>query len=163
MVGLPVRTPTTFRPHKLVHGPLQLPIPHPYFPTSHGSFLGLLAALPVAGLHLTGLWAWRLPSHKTKERAEWHSRQWFSEWETYTSEARFWSNTQSVRQMTGRTGQQSLLPEEDGGRRRLPTIGGSDVRLAHQLLGKPVAAAEGKYAGSYWSSPIIKRIGWLCE
>ena len=39
----------------LVHGPLQLPIPHPYFPTSHGSFLGLLAALPDVGLYLTGL------------------------------------------------------------------------------------------------------------
>lgn len=137
MVGLPVRTPTTFRPHKLVHGPLQLPIPHPYFPTSHGSFLGLLAALPVAGLHLTGLWAWRLPSHKTKERAEWHSRQWFSEWETYTSEARFWSNTQSVRQMTGRTGQQSswLLGEGE-----VTSYWENYFRLAHPLPGR---SAEG--------------------
>lgn len=42
-----------------------------------------------------------------------------------------------------RTGQQSLLPEECGGRRRLPAIGGSDVRLAHQLPRKPVAVAEG--------------------
>ena len=54
-----------------------------------------------------------------------------------------------VQQIASRTGQQSLLPVECGERRRLPAIGGSDVRLAHQLPRKPVAVAEGKYVGSY--------------
>ena len=35
------------------------------------------------------------------------------------------------------------------GERRLPFIGGIDVRLAHQLPGKPAAGAGGKRVGSY--------------
>ena len=35
------------------------------------------------------------------------------------------------------------------GRKRLPFTGGIDVRLAHQLPGKPAAGAGGKHVGSY--------------
>ena len=34
------------------------------------------------------------------------------------------------------------------GRRRLPFIGGIEVRLAHQLPGKPAAGVGGKHTGS---------------
>ena len=33
--------------------------------------------------------------------------------------------------------------------RRPPLIGGIDIRLAHQLPGKPAAKAGGKFVGSY--------------
>ena len=36
---------------------------------------------------------------------------------------------------------------------------GTDVRMAHQLPGKPAAGAGGKHVGNYWLSPIINRIG----
>ena len=35
------------------------------------------------------------------------------------------------------------------GRRRLPFIGDIDIRLVHQLPGKPVARAGGNHGGSY--------------
>ena len=35
------------------------------------------------------------------------------------------------------------------GRGRLPVIDGTDIGLAHQLPGKPVAGAGGKHVGSY--------------
>ena len=34
-------------------------------------------------------------------------------------------------------------------KRRLPFIGGRELRLAHQLPGKPTARAESKHVGSY--------------
>ena len=38
-------------------------------------------------------------------------------------------------------------------------MGGTDVRLAHQLPGQPVAGARGKYINSMFIKPIIERIG----
>ena len=45
------------------------------------------------------------------------------------------------------------------GRKRLSSIGSIDVRLSHQLPGKPAAGAGGKHVGSYWLSPMIQKIG----
>ena len=45
------------------------------------------------------------------------------------------------------------------GRKRLSFIGSIDVRLSHQLPGKPAAGAGGNHVGSYWLSPMIQRTG----
>ena len=52
-----------------------------------------------------------------------------------------------VWQTADRMWQQSLLL---GGRRRLPFIGGINVRLAHQLPGKPAAGTGSKQVGNYY-------------
>ena len=52
--------------------------------------------------------------------------------------------TMSDRWQVGRTWQSLLL-----GSKRLSFIGSIDVRLSHQLPGKPAAGAGGKRVGSY--------------
>ena len=39
--------------------------------------------------------------------------------------------------------------EGAAGRRRLPFVGGTDVRVAHRLQGKPVAGVGGKHMCTY--------------
>ena len=62
-------TPGTSGPHVLVDSPPQLSIPRRVFLniSALGSFLGLLAAPPVVGLHPVGLQGLHLPSFKTEE------------------------------------------------------------------------------------------------
>ena len=50
-----------------------------------------------------------------------------------------------VQEMAGRIWQQSLLLGGEGGYH----LKGIDVRVAHQLLGKPKARAGSKHMGSY--------------
>ena len=71
-----------------------------------------------------------------------------------------WIKPHCVWQTAGRTRQESFLLR---GRRRLSLIGGIDIRLVHQLPGKPAAEAGGKQGSSHYLSPIFKRIGESCE
>ena len=66
--------------------------------------------------------------------------------EPYKCEAKPWSNMPPC---TADGGQDSAATLAIQGRRRLPFIGGIDIRLAHQLPGKPAAGAGGKHVGSY--------------
>ena len=65
---------------------------------------------------------------------------------SYTPEARSWSNTSLC---VADSKQDMAADFATRGRRRLPFIGGINVRLAHKSPGKPAAGAGSKHIGSY--------------
>lgn len=74
---------------------------------------------------------------KSLEKLQRH--QWFMDKESYMSKTRVLEQQSSLysREQAGQGNNLHYL-----GRRRLPFIVGSDIRLAHQLLGKPAAGAS---------------------
>lgn len=64
---------------------------------------------------------------------------------SYTYEAGSWSNTL----FSAADGRQDIVAIFVTSGRRLPFIGGIDIRLAHQLPWKSEAGAGAKHIGSY--------------
>ena len=102
---------------------------------AHGSFLSLLAAPPIVGLHPTGPQGRCLPNFKTKERApsQWQRHQWFNGWGKLT---RLKHGPGGTPHCVADGRQDAAAVFTRGGKGRFLVTGGIDVRLARQLPGK---------------------------
>ena len=97
--------------------------------------------------HPEGLQALYLPGFKTKERAQnqQQRRRWSTGQGPSIREAGSWSLCVADRQDMAAV----FTTEGAAGRRRLPFVGGTDVRVAHWLQRKPVAGLGGKHMSTY--------------
>ena len=134
--GHPRITPAIFRPHMWVHGPLQLPIPHPYFPKCRCSL-----EFPQCPGCSASCWA---SPHKPMspvfaQLQDQRKGSWEGDWAINGSMSGGLTRLNQVlerhpkvcgRWRAGQTGSLCSLEEGEG-------PGGIDIRWAHQLPGKP--------------------------